>query len=58
MAEEDRGKKSYNNPYAEEHFAPEDTEEKRGFKELGVRCLLSVQELEAAGSSGARGWAE
>lgn len=39
MAEEKRGRKSYNKPCPEEHFGPGDTEEKRSFKGLGVKCL-------------------
>lgn len=39
MVEEDRGRTSFNIPSPEEHFGPEDTEEKRSFKGLGVKCL-------------------
>lgn len=45
MAEERRGRKSYNNPCPEE----EDTEEKRSFKGLGVKCLYLDRNLSLLG---------
>lgn len=57
MAEEDRGGESYYNPCPEEHFGPEDTEEKRSFKELGVKCLNLYRKRRLPGQVGlVAGW--
>ena len=50
VAEEHR--KSYNNLGPEEHFGPEDTEEKRSFKRLGVKCLYLYRNRRLLGQAG------
>lgn len=52
MAGEDRGRKSYNNPFPEDHYGPEDTEEKRSFKERGAKCLYLYRTWRLLGQVG------
>lgn len=52
VAEGDRGRKSFNNPCPEDHNGPEDTEEKRSFQEIGVKCLYLYSNRRLLGQVG------